>query len=225
MSGTLVGSPGVTLPSSAKTRISPLEVVEAILAMLAEREGGNNGESYTTLHSRGMTDVALATARKLGLTEAEIQILQEGGEVHDIGKVLVDGSILNKPGKLTSEEWLIMSQHPEHGHNIIKHIGQFDTDTGVGGIVFYHHERWDGTGYPHGLKGEEIPFFARIAAVADVFDALYADRPYRKGWPLEKVVASLQEGKNTLYWGPAVDAFTSALGEGFEWRGHPISLS
>jgi len=116
--------------------------------------------------------------------------LKTGGVVHDIGKVMVPDQILNKPGKLSDEEMKIMQRHPVIGYEILQPLRSFRE---VLPIVRWHHERPNGTGYPDGLKGDDLPLLPRIAAVADVFDALSTDRPYRAAFSMEKCTAMLKE--------------------------------
>ncbi|HID06920.1 MAG TPA: HD-GYP domain-containing protein, partial [Armatimonadetes bacterium] len=121
----------------------------------------------------------------LNLTSNEIDALHVGGLMHDIGKIAIPDQILRKPGALTREEYELMKQHPTRGAEILAHVS-FPWD--VLPIVKYHHERWDGKGYPEGLRGEEIPFLARIVAVADAFHAMISDRAYRPALSLDEAV-------------------------------------
>jgi HD-GYP domain-containing protein (c-di-GMP phosphodiesterase class II) len=120
---------------------------------------------------------ALATAREHGLSEGELVDLAHGVLLHDIGKIGIPDSILLKPGPLTGEEWAIMRRHPEIGKRLLENISFLK---GAVPIVYCHHERWDGSGYPQGLNGEAIPLGARIFSVVDAFDAMTFDRPYSK---------------------------------------------
>ncbi|HLE26688.1 MAG TPA: HD-GYP domain-containing protein, partial [Anaerolineales bacterium] len=120
----------------------------------------------------------------MGMSDAERVHLRRGALLHDIGKMGVPDAILLKPGPLTDEEWEIMRKHPVYAYEMLLPILYLRPALE---IPYYHHEKWDGTGYPHGLKGEQIPLAARIFAVVDVWDALRSDRPYRPAWPAEKV--------------------------------------
>ncbi len=141
-------------------------------------------------HSQRVTGLALKLARALGVAEADLAHIYRGALLHDIGKIAVPDSILLKEGPLTSEEWVIMRQHPIFAYELLAPIAYLRPALD---IPFCHHEKWDGSGYPRGLKGEEIPLAARIFSVADVWDALGSDRPYRPAWPPEKIKTHLQE--------------------------------
>jgi len=116
--------------------------------------------------------------------------------LHDIGKMGIPDQILLKPGPLTDEEWLVMKQHPGYAYRMLSPIKFLKQALD---IPYCHHEKWDGTGYPRGLKGEEIPLSARIFALADVYDALTNDRPYRKAWPVERVVEYMESLSGTHF--------------------------
>jgi HD-GYP domain-containing protein (c-di-GMP phosphodiesterase class II) len=124
----------------------------------------------------------MATARVYGVPEAELPALAHGVLLHDIGKIGIPDGILLKPGPLTEDEWKIMRRHPEIGKQLIEKIPFLH---GAVPIVYSHHEKWDGSGYPRGLKGEEIPLGARIFMVVDAFDAITFDRPYSKAQPFD----------------------------------------
>lgn len=141
-------------------------------------------------HTRRVTDLTVRLARRLGIPEDEIVHIRRGALLHDIGKMGIPDSILHKPGKLTDEEWQIMRKHPEMALSFLSHIAYLRPALD---IPYSHHEKWDGSGYPLGLKGEQIPLAARIFAIADVYDALVTDRPYRKAWPKEKVLQYIAE--------------------------------
>ena len=136
-------------------------------------------DKETEGHTRRVTDMTLKLAQAMGITEPALRHMRRGALLHDIGKMGIPDSILRKPEALTPEEWKIMQQHPAYAYNLLKGISYLREDLD---IPYCHHEKWDGTGYPRGLKGEEIPLSARIFAVADVYDALRSDRPYRRGW-------------------------------------------
>lgn len=160
-------------------------VEEATLSMLRGMVRSLEArDPYTALHSERVAAIALDVARAMGLREADLETLALGARLHDIGKVGVRDEVLLKPGRLTEEEWEEMRLHPEVGFRILypmlPYLGPIE------GVVLHHHERWDGTGYPRGLKGEEIPLLARIVAVADAYEAMTSDRPYRKGLPPEE---------------------------------------
>ena len=145
-------------------------------------------------HSRRVAQMSVNIAKKLGLDEEEIKYVYYGALLHDIGKIAIPDEILHKPGPLTAEERAIINQHPVYAFEILKDIEHLRPALA---IPYSHHENWDGTGYPQGLKGEAIPFPARIFAVVDNMDALTTDRPYRKAWSPEKALeyAKEQRGK------------------------------
>ncbi len=143
-----------------------------------------------------MADLAL----HMGFQLEETLSFRNGAIMHDVGKIGITDSILFKPGPLTDEEWALMKQHPVIARNL---LGSIDYLKSSLAIPYSHHEKWDGSGYPQGLKGEAIPIEARMFAVIDVWDALTHDRPYRAGWPREKVRAYIQENAGT-YFDPAI---------------------
>lgn len=139
----------------------------------------------TGSHILRMAHYSELIARGMGLPAPECDLLLEAAPMHDIGKVGITDNILLKPGRLTPDEFEIMKQHAAFGHDILKGSSSRVLQTGAA-IALGHHEKYDGSGYPCGLKGEAIPIFSRIVAVADVFDALTSERPYKKAWPLER---------------------------------------
>jgi PAS domain S-box-containing protein len=147
-------------------------------------------DKETQGHTRRVTDLTLRLARLVGVPEQDLVYIRRGVLLHDIGKMGIPDHILNKPGKLTEEEWEIMRQHPRYAHDLITPISYLRS---AEDIPYCHHEKWDGSGYPRGLKGYDIPLAARIFAVVDVWDALTSDRPYRGAWPRKKVIQYLQD--------------------------------
>ncbi|HBY94179.1 MAG TPA: hypothetical protein DEP84_09490 [Chloroflexi bacterium] len=141
-------------------------------------------DKETEGHTRRVTELTLRLARSMGLGDKEFVHIRRGALLHDIGKMGVPDSILLKPGPLTDKEWLLMRKHPTYAYEMLAPIGYLRSALD---IPYCHHEKWDGTGYPRGLQGEEIPLAARIFAVVDVWDALCSDRPYRPAWPKVKV--------------------------------------
>ena len=136
----------------------------------------------TEAHSRRVHGYALATAREYGMLDRDLADLAHGVLLHDIGKIGIPDAILLKPGPLTAEEWATMKRHPEIGRRLIQNIPFL---RGAVPVVYCHHERWDGSGYPRGLEGEKIPLAARVFAVVDAFDAMTFDRPYSKAIPFD----------------------------------------
>jgi HD-GYP domain-containing protein (c-di-GMP phosphodiesterase class II) len=141
-------------------------------------------------HTQRVTRMTTELARIYGLDEQAITHIRRGALLHDMGKVGVPDAILHKPAKLTDEEWLKMRQHPQYAYDM---LAQIDYLLPALDIPYCHHEKWDGTGYPRGLKGEDIPLAARLFAVIDVWDALYFDRPYREGWGMDRTLIYIQE--------------------------------
>ena len=145
-------------------------------------------DPYTAGHNERVARISMALGLSMGLPKNRIETLRVAGNLHDIGKISVPGEILNKPGKLTPEEYEQVKIHPETGFEILKDIPFHGP---VAEIVLQHHERYDGTGYPRGLKRDEALLEARILSVADIYEALTSDRPYRRGLPHEQVVAHI----------------------------------
>ena len=130
--------------------------------------------------------MVLDLTRAIGVDEAEMPHIRRGALLHDVGKIGIPDSILLKPGPLTEDEWAVMRRHPEFAYDLLSPVNFLRPALD---IPHCHHERWDGTGYPRGLRGEQIPLAARAFAAVDVWDALSHDRPYRKAWPAERVSA------------------------------------
>ncbi len=162
-------------------------------------------DEYTAGHSERVTEYALNIAKFMDLSEEEKEDLKLGATLHDIGKVGVPDHILNKAGGLTDEEFTKIKQHPVYGDEIIANITSLQH---IRPIVRSHHERWDGKGYPDKLKGEEIDKLARITCVADTFDAMTSDRPYRKGMPKEKANQIIKSESGKQFDASVVEAFT-----------------
>jgi len=146
----------------------------------------------TGFHVKRVAYYSELLARLLGLPEEEIEFIKTASPMHDIGKISIPDAILTKPAKLTAEEWALMQTHSQRGYDILagSHLKILDISAI---IALTHHEKWDGSGYPNGIKGTDIHLYGRIAAIADVFDALGSDRVYKKKWPLEKILKLLQE--------------------------------
>jgi len=189
----------------------------AVQALYALARALEARDPYTHGHSESVTRYATWIGEKLkgnpdwkGITDEITKIVQNGGLLHDLGKIGIIDGILNKPGKLTEEEWAKVKQHPEKGAHILEGVEEFKE---YALVTRHHHERWDGTGYPDGLKGKEIPTGARILAVADAYDAMTSDRPYRKAMPPIEAAKELWRYKGTQFDPEAVDAFITALKE------------
>jgi putative nucleotidyltransferase with HDIG domain len=166
--------------------------------------------SWTAGHSERVTELALRIGRKLGLKSKELEALHRGGLLHDIGKIGIPAVILDKAGRLTEEEASIMREHPRKGARILEPIPAYAE---VIPIVLQHHEWFDGTGYPDGLAGEAISLGGRIFAVADVYDALTSDRPYRAGLAPERAVESIKQGAGRQFDPRVVEAFLEVIAE------------
>lgn len=153
-------------------------------------------DRYTRGHSERVAYMATRLGEAIGLDAESAQRLHIAGMVHDVGKIGVPEAVLGKPGRLTDDEFALIKLHPEIGHRILKDIPQF-ADILPG--VLYHHERWDGRGYPHGIKGDEIPMFARLIAIADSFDAMSSTRTYRSALPRDKVLDEIANCGGTQF--------------------------
>jgi len=163
---------------------------------------------WTLGHSERVTDFAITLAQEMGLPPHELEIMRRGGLVHDVGKIGVPAAILNKPGKLTPEEMRQMREHVNIGVRILQPIPGFAESMP---IVAQHHEWVNGQGYPNGLQGQEISLHGRILAVADCFDALVSDRPYRPGIPLPKVIQMICDGAGTQFDPRIVEVFRKVM--------------
>ncbi len=165
-------------------------------------------DPYTQGHSERVAKLAFELAKIYGVSEAACQEIYLSGLLHDLGKIGVPDRVLHKSGPLTDEEFAIIKQHPEIGHRIIERLGKLHFV--LPGVLF-HHERWDGKGYPHGLCGESIPLMARILAVADSFDAMTSSRPYRGAMRIDKAAEILRGGAGQQWDAAIVDCFESWL--------------
>lgn len=166
-------------------------------------------DKETEGHTQRVTILTERLARWMGVPDGELINITRGALLHDIGKMAIPDGILLKPDKLTTEERALMQKHPEYAYDMLRRI---EFLLPAIDIPYCHHEKWDGTGYPRGLKGEEIPFAARIFPVVDVYDALVSDRPYRKGYPVEEVKAMIRKDSGTHFDPRAVEAFL-AMGD------------
>lgn len=165
-------------------------------------------DQETEGHAQRVASLTIALARRLGVPEDRLPHIRRGALLHDIGKMGVPDHILKKPGPLDEEEWEIMRQHPLWAYEMLKDIPYLQPALA---IPLFHHERWDGSGYPSGLEGTAIPLAARIFAVVDVYDALTSDRPYRPAWSREKALAYLKEQRGKLFDPRVVDAFLEMM--------------
>lgn len=167
-------------------------------------------DTETELHSRRVTLLTKSVARQAGIADQDVEDVRRGALLHDIGKIAVPDHILLKPGPLTDAEWVIMRTHPKAAYDILKPIKHLANSLD---IPYCHHERWDGAGYPRGLKGDAIPLSARIFAVIDVWDALLSDRPYRKAWEREKVIEHIRDNSGTHFDPVLADLFLKMMSQ------------
>lgn len=181
--------------------------LQVLSSALDSRDNETNGHAYR------VTAYTLRLAREMGIRHEQLADIMRGALLHDVGKIGVPDAILLKPGPLTPEEWEIMRSHVEIGYQMLRHIPFLEPALD---IVRYHHERWDGKGYPCGLKAAEIPLAARIFAVCDTFDAMLSDRPYRKGRSYEEVREEIRQKAGSQFDPAVVEAFLRIPAE--EWR-------
>ena len=191
---TLAGQAAITIDQTQLFDDLQRANLELIIAYDATIEGWARAmdlrDKETENHTRRVTEMTLSLAKALGIKDSEILHIRRGALLHDIGKMGVPDNILLKEGELTEEEWILMRQHPQFAYEMLQPIKYLRQSLD---IPYCHHEKWDGTGYPRGLKGEQIPLAARIFAVVDVWDAITSDRPYRKGWTKQKALAYIRE--------------------------------
>jgi HD-GYP domain-containing protein (c-di-GMP phosphodiesterase class II) len=188
----------------AKMKDQYLSMVMALAAAIEAKD------SYTHGHSQKVMEYAVKIARRMNLPEDEVETIRYAGLLHDIGKIGIKDVILGKPGKLTAEELTEMRKHPRYGATIME---QVDLLREIAPLTLYHHECFDGSGYPMGLKGKDIPLGARILAVADMYDSMVADRPYRKAFPIEQVVQEMRKVAGTQLDPEIVHIFLEILRE------------
>ena len=163
---------------------------------------------YTAGHTMRVTEYALMLGMAMGLTESEILVLRRAAQFHDIGKLVIDLSCIQKPGKLTEEEWLLIRKHPSVGANIIKPLGFMEREQF---IIRHHHERMDGKGYPDGLTGDQLDDLTKILIVVDSYDAMTSMRDYRKNMSLEEAVAELYRCSGTQFAADIVEYFAGSI--------------
>lgn len=159
-------------------------------------------------HSQRVMDLTMRLSRKLGIPEEDMEHVQRGALLHDIGKMGVPDNVLLKPGSLNDDEWIIMRKHPVFAQEMLSSIPFLEKAID---IPYCHHEKWDGSGYPRGLKGEDIPLSARIFAIVDVWDALRSDRPYRPAWTDEEALEEIKRGKGTHFDPIVVETFIDLI--------------
>jgi HD-GYP domain-containing protein (c-di-GMP phosphodiesterase class II) len=166
-----------------------------------------NRDPFTKDHSEKVAVFSYMLALELGLPPKVADLIHIGGHLHDVGKFSLPDSILKKPGPLTKEEWQLVKQHPVIGAKCFENIKIFQGKGGVIEMILYHHERWDGKGYPYGLRKREIPLSARIIAVADAFSAMIDRRPYREPLSFDLALEELKKGAGSQFDPEVVEAF------------------
>lgn len=189
--------------SYSRLEQSYLESINSLSAALEAKD------RYTRGHSKRVGEIALAIGRHVGLSDEKLRSLELAGMFHDLGKIAIPESILNKPGKLTDKEFARIKKHPGVSRSILQHLGFLD---GTLDVVLHHHERWDGTGYPSGLAGEAIPLQSRILAVADTYDALTSARSYRGALSHDAAVEIITNVRGSQLCPSCVDAFLALYG-------------
>ena len=182
-----------------------MHVINTLQSLVASVEAK---DAYTERHSHRVTQMAKKVALYMGCTAGEIDALEFAGLLHDIGKIGVRDMVLQKTTRLTDDEWKEIRRHPEIGESIVRPLKLFPLEAS---IIRHHHERWDGKGYPDGLQGEECPFLARIIAVADSFDAMVSNRPYRSRKPAQVAIEELKRCRATQFDPQVVDAFVAVF--------------
>lgn len=187
-----------------------INTVQALMHTVESRD------PYTAGHQQRVADLATAIAREMDLSAERIEGIQLGCKIHDIGKIYVPAEILNRPGRITDNEFDIIKTHPLVGRDILKDL---TFPWPINEMVFQHHERIDGTGYPQGLKGDEIAFEAKIISVADVIEAISSHRPYRPALGIESGIEAIKDGRGTLFDEAVADACLKLITEkGFDWE-------
>ncbi len=209
---TLAGQSGIAIEGVQMFERIQRSNSELIMAYDATIEGWSRAmdlrDKETEGHTQRVTDITMDLARAAGILPDQIAQIRRGALLHDIGKLGVPDQILFKPGKLTDEEWVIMRKHPNFAYEMLAPIDYLRPAID---IPYCHHEKWDGSGYPRGLKGEQIPLEARLFAVVDVWDALRSDRPYRTSWPEQKVIDHIKAGSGSHFDPKAVDLFLKLM--------------
>ncbi len=182
--------------------------VETLLAVSSLVEAR---DPYTSGHSQRVTEYALAIAKRMELPEAELETLRIAGLLHDVGKIGIPDAVLNKAGRLTRSEWLTIYAHPTESASLVEKVAAFHNAVPA---IRHHHELWDGTGYPDGLKGEEIPLLARILAVGDWYEAMSSDRPYRTALSQEEVLEEIRANAGIKLDPKVVQVFLELIAQG-----------
>jgi putative nucleotidyltransferase with HDIG domain len=205
---TLAGQTAIAIENSTLFESLQRSNSELNIAYDATIEGWSHAldlrDKETEGHTQRVTEMTVKLARLFGLSEMELAQVRWGALLHDIGKMGVPDGILNKPGPLTDDEWVVMKKHPTFANEMLAPIRYLRMALD---IPYSHHEKWDGSGYPRGLKGDQIPLVARIFSVVDVWDALRSDRPYRRAWDEEKVREHIRSSSGMHFDPQVVDVF------------------
>jgi len=209
---TLAGQAAITIDQTQLFDDLQRANLELITAYDATIEGWARAmdlrDKETESHTQRVTELTIALAKTMGIKDSEILHIRRGALLHDIGKMGVPDNILLKEGELTDKEWILMRQHPQFAYEMLQPIKYLRQSLD---IPYSHHEKWDGTGYPRGLKGEQIPLVARMFAVIDVWDAVTIDRPYRKGWTKKKALEHIQEQSGKQFDPKIVEIFLKMI--------------
>jgi putative nucleotidyltransferase with HDIG domain len=220
---TLAGQAAITIDQTQLFDDLQRANLELIIAYNATIEGWSHAmdlrDKETEGHTQRVTEMTITLAKAMGIKEKEMLHIRRGALLHDIGKMGVPDSILLKEGKLTAKEWVIMRQHPTFSYEMLQPIRYLQQSLD---IPYCHHEKWDGTGYPRGLKAEQIPLVARIFAVIDVWDAVTIDRPYRKAWTKQRALKYIREQSGKHFDPKVVKAFLELFGKK---AGNPLRKS
>lgn len=209
---TLAGQAAIAIDNATLFDDLQRSNIELTMAYDATLEGWSKAlelrHQETQGHSQRVSDLAVRLAQVMGISSSELMHIRRGALLHDIGKMGIPDSILLKPGPLTPEEWETMRLHPIYAYQLLSTISYLHSALD---IPLYHHEHWDGSGYPRGLQGEQIPLPGRIFAVVDVWDALIKDRPYNKAWPPKKVLEYIRDQSGRQFDPNVVQAFLSLM--------------
>ena len=212
---TLAGQAAIAIENATLFRELQRSNIELTRAYDATIDGWSRAlelrDRETEGHTQRVTKATLLLARRMNFNETELVHVRRGAILHDIGKMAIPDSILLKSTDLTNSERAVIQQHPRYAYDMLSPIPYLRQALD---IPFYHHEKWDGTGYPHGLKGEQIPLSARLFSVVDVFDAITSDRPYRPAWSTEKALNYILDQSGKYFDPNVVVEFMKIVNEG-----------
>jgi putative nucleotidyltransferase with HDIG domain len=209
---TLGGQTAIAVENSMLFRDLQRSNFELVMAYDATIEGWSRAldlrDRETEGHTQRVTEMTVKFARQMGFSEERLILIRRGALLHDIGKMGIPDTILHKPEELTAEEQQIMRKHPQLAYDMLEPIAYLRAALN---IPHCHHEKWDGTGYPRGLAGTQIPLEARLFAIVDVWDAITTDRPYRKGWPRKKALKYIREQSGKYFDPQLVEIFLEEM--------------